>query len=254
MNIVKDGDVIVVWFSCGAASAIAAKKTLEKYKDRCTIRIVNNPIMEEDIDNRRFLADVESWIDHPIEFATNMNFPTFSAMAVWEKRKYMSGVRGAPCTLELKKKARQQWEQANHFDHTVLGFTADEQHRHNRFVLTERALLPVLIEENISKSDCFNMIKEAGIKLPHIYDLGYPNANCIGCVKSTSVSYWNHVRQQHPEVFNARMEQSERLGARLVIYKGKRILLKELPPDAKGKPIKNMNYECGIFCEERLDA
>jgi hypothetical protein len=37
-------DVIVVWFSSGAASAVAAKKTIEKYKNIATIRIVNNPI------------------------------------------------------------------------------------------------------------------------------------------------------------------------------------------------------------------
>lgn len=56
---IPDGSIIVVWFSCGAASAVAAKKTIELYGDRCTVRIVNNPIKEEDADNKRFLKDVE---------------------------------------------------------------------------------------------------------------------------------------------------------------------------------------------------
>lgn len=48
---VRAGDVIVVWFSNGAASAIAAQETLKKYGSYCDIRLVNNPVAEEDGDN-----------------------------------------------------------------------------------------------------------------------------------------------------------------------------------------------------------
>ena len=51
---------ITVWFSCGAASAVAAKKTIELYGQDNHIRVVNNPIKEEHPDNVRFLKDVES--------------------------------------------------------------------------------------------------------------------------------------------------------------------------------------------------
>lgn len=105
----EEGDTIVVWFSCGAASAVAAKKTIEKYGDFCNIRIVNNPIKEEDDDNQRFLKDVEHWLGYEIEYATNSNYPKASCVEVWDKRKFMSGPQGAPCTQELKKKARQEW-------------------------------------------------------------------------------------------------------------------------------------------------
>lgn len=67
--------IIVVWFSCGAASAVAAKKTIELYGKTHTIRVVNNPIKEEDVDNMRFLKDIEKWIGVDIEFATNQKFP-----------------------------------------------------------------------------------------------------------------------------------------------------------------------------------
>jgi len=249
-RIVQQDDTIVVWFSCGAASAVAAKKTIEKYGDVATIRIVNNPIKEEHEDNNRFLRDVERWLGIKIEFAINKNYPECSCVEVWDKRNYMSGVRGAPCTYELKKKARWHWEEENDADHHVLGFTYEEKKRHERLKRRELPeLLPVLIDEKITKADCFRIVQEAGIALPEIYNLGYPNANCIGCVKSTSVTYWNHVRKMHPEVFAARAEQSRRIGARLVIYKGNRIFLDELDPDAVGRPLKNMHVECGIFCE-----
>ena len=245
--------VIVVWFSCGAASAVAAKKTIEKYGTTHTIRIVNNPVLEEHEDNQRFLKDVETWLGISIETATNKNFPSCSIIDVFEKRKYISGVKGAPCTFELKKKARQQWEELNHHDYLVMGFSYEEQHRAKRFMESERNnLISILIDEKISKEDCFKIIKSAGIELPMIYKLGYPNANCIGCVKASSPTYWNHVRKTFPDVFNQRAEQSRRIGARLTRNQGKRIFLDELPENAKGRSLKSMNVECGIFCEEGL--
>lgn len=83
--------------------------------------------------------------------------------------------------------------------------------------------------------------------------MGYPNANCIGCVKATSPTYWNHVRRKHPAIFRERAEQSRELGARLVRVKKQRLFLDELDPEAKGRPMKNMDFECGIFCEERRE-
>jgi hypothetical protein len=248
----KKNDVIAVWFSCGAASAVAAKRTLEKYPE-CHVRVINTPIAEEDEDNRRFLADVQKWLGVTIETAINPKWPNGSVEELWEGRGYMSGPGGAICTAELKKKARQIWERENHHDWLVLGFTAEEKPRHDLFALGEREnILPVLIEDGITKAVCFQIIQNAGIELPHIYSLGYPNANCIGCVKASSPTYWNHVRKMHPEVFQRRAEQSRRLGARLVRYKGQRVFLDELPASAKGQSMKNMQTECGIFCQEKI--
>jgi hypothetical protein len=224
MEITK-GSTIAVWFSCGSASAVASKLIVEKYGDTCDIRILNNPVVEEHEDNLRFLKDVQDWLGHPIESVVNPDYPTASAMDVWQKKRYMSGVAGAPCTQEVK--------------------------RHERFTLTERSnVIPILIEENYSKQDCYDHLLRDGIEPPVIYKLGYPNANCIGCVKATSPTYWNHVRSVHPDVFEQRAVQSRDIGTRLVRHKGKRIFLDELPSDAIGRPMKNLDFECGIFCEE----
>jgi 3'-phosphoadenosine 5'-phosphosulfate sulfotransferase (PAPS reductase)/FAD synthetase len=243
---------IAVWFSCGAASAVAAKLTLEKYSHTHKIKVVNNPIKEEHPDNQRFLKDVEQWLGVDIETAINPKYPSASCVDVWAKRRYMSGIAGAPCTLELKKRARQAWEKDNPCEHLVLGFTLEEKDRADRFRLTERdSLIAILIAERISKADCFTILRNAGIKLPEIYGLGYPNANCIGCVKATSPTYWDHVRKTHPGQFKERAEQSRDIGAKLVRYQGKRIYLDELPEGAKGGTMKGLDFECGLFCEER---
>jgi hypothetical protein len=107
-----------------------------------------------------------------------------------------------------------------------------------------------LIEEKLTKQDCLDIIQNAGIKPPIIYELGYPNANCIGCVKASSPTYWNHVRKTFPDIFEERAKQSREIGARLVRVKGERIFLDELDPKTKGRPMKKMVIDCGIFCEE----
>lgn len=248
----KAKETIAVWFSCGVASAIASKKTLEKYGQTHNVIIVNNPVANEHEDNERFLKDCEDWLGVKILKATNKNFPSCNIVDVFEKRKYISGVAGAPCTKELKKEARYQFETENKIDWHVLGFTLDEKNRSDRFMKFEREnLIPVLIDEKLTKKDCFDILADAGIKLPKIYELGFPNANCIGCVKSQSATYWNLVRDKFPEVFEQRAEQSRRIGAKLVKLKGQRIFLDELKPEDKGGKIKS--WECGIFCEMDSD-
>jgi len=249
-------ETIAVWFSCGAASAVAAKLTIEKYGATHNIRILNNPVLEEGDDNQRFLRDVSAWLDWPIEHVTNPKYPLCSTQEVFDRRKAMVFPHGAPCTFHLKKEARQIWEKSNHVDWLVLGFTAEERGRHDRFCLTERSdLLPVLIDAGMTKQDCVDYLINAGIELPESYRLGFPNANCTlkGCVKVTSPTYWNFVRRVRPEGFASMAEQSRRLGSRLVRFKGKRIYLDELPADAKGRELKSVKMpDCGVFCEEEL--
>ena len=240
---------VAVWFSCGAASAAALKLTVDKY-GADNVYAVNNPVVEEHYDNKRFAEDVANWVGIDIQYAVNSKYPLASVVDVFDRRKGMSFPHGAPCTVELKKRARQEWEKNNPVDWHVLGFTVDERNRHDRFVMTERDnVLPILIDANMTKNDCADMIRAAGVKLPEIYGLGFPNANCIGCVKATSPTYWNLVRQEFPEVFDQRAKQSRRLGAKLVRVKNERLFLDELDAKAKGRPLRTMP-DCGLFCEE----
>ena len=248
----QPGDTIVVWFSNGAASAIAWQETLRRYDNLCDVRAINTPVIEEDEDNLRFARDVSAWLGRSLLFSQSPNFKHGSAVEVWKERGAMVFPKGAPCTVHLKKEARQHYERHNRVDWHVLGFTADEKARYDRFVLTERSnVLPVLIEAGLTKQHCMDRIVSAGIKPPRVYAEGYPNANCIGCVKATSPTYWNLVKRTRPAIFKERAEQSRNLGARLVRYKRKRIFLDELPDGAIGRPLKSMHVECGVFCEER---
>lgn len=251
----KDKD-IVVWFSCGAASAVAAKLTLDYYGRDNRVIDDNNPIKEEDKDNRRFLRDVQKWLGVKIQFAVNSKFNKASAEEVWKQRKAMAFTWGAPCTQELKKKAREQWERErnNNCDYTVLGFTYDEKDRADLFTDREPLvnLLPILVDKKITKQDCFQILAHAGIEIPRVYRMGFPNANCIGCCKATSPTYWNLVRKEYPQVFDDRMKLSRELNRPLVRIKGELRFLDELSPDDRGNHLERFDFECGLFCPTTL--
>lgn len=240
---------IVSWFSAGAASAVATKIMLSRRLNAeiCVARIY---IADEDADNDRFAADCERWFGVPIRTLRSTEFA--SAEEVWERRRYMSGIGGAPCTAEMKKAPRWAFEAEWKPDQQAYGFTAEEADRAERFAEQnpEVSLISPLIEEGLTKDDCYAIVQRAGLVLPVSYRQGDDNANCIGCVKAQSPRYWNRVRRHYPEVFARRAALSRKLGVRLVkLTSGtrERIFLDELAPDDHSDDGVKMG-DCSIMC------
>lgn len=238
-SLFQDGR-LVVWFSRGAASACALKlvahmKPLAIYCDTSA---------DENEDGARFQADVERWTGVQIQSIRSAEFKSIED--VFEARQYMSGVNGAVCTTEMKKVPRFQFQRAD--DIHIFGYTIDEADRLAKFEADnfDMSLAWPLIQAGFSKEDCFGLIRDAGITLPLMYLLGFKNNNCIGCVKSKGVKYWNKVRKHFPAVFKRRAEQSRRIGCRLVEFHGVRIFLDELPPDADDNIVEDLS--CGPHC------
>lgn len=87
------------------------------------------------------------------------------------------------------------------------------------------------------------ILKASGVKRPAMYDLGYMNNNCIGCVKG-GMGYWNKIRRDFPDVFNQRAKMERTIGATCI----KGIYLDELDTEA-GRHEKPIVDDCGIMCE-----
>jgi 3'-phosphoadenosine 5'-phosphosulfate sulfotransferase (PAPS reductase)/FAD synthetase len=224
----QDGSRRIVWFSCGAASAVAAwwmKRNSTVFFDL----VYCDTGLDEHPDNRRFLRDVERWLGYPIKIISSKKYR--SVEQVFAVRRYMSGIKGAPCTVELKKVPRLEYQFAD--DIHIFGLTADEVKRKDEFIGNNAGMRfewP-LIDNGITKRDCLSIIENAGIKLPIMYQLGFEHNNCIGCVKATSPKYWNLVRRHFPEVFERRAKQSRDIGCKLTRVDNVRIFLDELAPD-----------------------
>ena len=230
-------------FLVGAASAVAAKLAVEKYGRECVCVVYCNLLKDEHEDNARFLQDVEKWVGLPITVINSIKYE--SVDDVFEDTRYMSGVKGARCTQEMKRIPRLKFQREG--DTHIFGFHAEEEKRMREFDLNNLGLRTdwILRERRISKQDCYRILQEAGI--PAMYSLGYKNNNCIGCVKATSPGYWNKIRNDFPEIFQRRAERSRELGVRLVRVKGKRLFLDELPEGEVGRFVKE-NISCGPQC------
>jgi hypothetical protein len=233
----------LVWFSCGAASAVAAKFAVQMYGDGCEV-VYCDTMSTEHPDNARFFADVERWIGRKITVIRSDRYKDIDD--VFERTRYMAGVKGARCTSELKKLPREAFQFAS--DIHVFGYTADEQKRADDFEKRNPSLFVewILIDIPTTKEDCLRILSEVGIRLPEMYGLGFDHNNCLGCVKATSPTYWNMVRQHFPEVFKRRCEQSRAIGVKLVRIHNVRRYLDELPPDATGP---KEDIECGPVCQ-----
>ena len=104
----------LAWFSCGAASAVACKLMPGAIPVYCETH-------SEHPDNERFLAECERWFGREIiRLSSDVYADTWD---VWVRRKYLSGVGGAPCTKALKVEPRLKFQRPD--DVHVFGYTCD---------------------------------------------------------------------------------------------------------------------------------
>ena len=241
----------LAWFSCGDASAVAAKLAIEKYGNQCEV-LYCDTFAYEHSDNRRFFADVEQWLERDIKILKSEEYADI--YDVFERTRWLVGVKGARCTTELKKNVRKTYQEVD--DIHVFGFTKDESHRVDQFYRENPDLFAEfpLLEHGITKRQCHERVRDAGIELPAMYKMGYRNNNCVGCVKGQS-GYWNKIRKDFPDAF-ARMARMERhLNAAICKKEGsingkrwrKRVFLDELPED-QGRYVSEPDIECGVLC------
>lgn len=242
---------IIGWYSCGNNSAVNAKLLLEEFKNH-DVRIIRCLVDNEHPDNDRVHSDVEKWLNHPIERLRSADYK--NCWDVWEKRRYISGIHGAPCTIELKKAVRWMVETEWHPDIQSFGFSSDEENRKDNFIMNnpDIRIASPLIREGITKADCVAIMEGAGIEPAAMYKLGFSNNNCIGCAKATSIVYWARTRHYFPNEFYRMAELSRRLGARLTRFKGERIFIDDIPIDFDWqKKDRSKAIECGIGCATR---
>lgn len=229
---------VLVWFSCGAASACAAKLTLEQYPDAEILYC--DTLAYEHPDNRRFIADVEKWIGNEIKILKSEKYQDI--FDVFDKTGWLVGVSGARCTLELKRAVREKYQEA--LDTHIFGFGVDELRRIERFIETnpELYLYFPLRDAGMNKQSCLDMLMQSGVELPAMYKLGYKNNNCIGCVKGAK-GYWNKIRIDFPEAFERMAKQERKMNVRI----NRDVFLDELNPTA-GNYKSEFETECGVVC------
>lgn len=228
----------VCWFSCGVSSFVAC------YLAKDVDEIIYTHVKDQHPDSLRFLKDCEKLLGRTIEKIQSVKYEGVDD--VIESTRCINTAFGAPCTKWLKKQVRKDWEAVNPDHHTyVWGYDVNEKHRADTIMetLSDYDHEFPLIENGLTKAECHGIAEKLGLKRPVMYDLGYPNNNCIGCVKG-GMGYWNKIRIDFPEIFERRARQEREIGHSCI----KGVFLDELEP-GRGRIDLEVMEDCTIACQ-----
>lgn len=228
-----------VWLSAGISSFVAGylAKDVDEY--------LYIDIADQHPDSMRFIKACERFLGKKITILRSERFSCVEE--VIRKYRYINSPYGAPCTGMLKKAVRKKWEN-DHPDYDltyVWGMDVEEKRRAESIIknfLEFHHEFP-LIEKGFSKQDChayFDRICD--FPRPEMYQLGYSNNNCVGCVKG-GMGYWNKIRKDFPDVFQSRSKLEREIGHSCL----NGIFLDELDPN-KGRMEDEISQDCGIIC------
>jgi hypothetical protein len=257
--VIRNQQRIAALFSCGEPSAVMVKVMLAELSARepgsFEFAIVRCVVANEHPDNDRFAADCEAWFGHPVTNIASTEYR--DCWDVWESRRFLNSRHGAPCTLEMKKRPRQEWEAAWQPEVEAFGYTVEEQRRADTFRRQnpEIRLDTPLIRAGLSASDCAAIVARAGIARPQMYLDGFKHNNCRTCVKARSPGYWANVRQHHPEDFERMAKLSRALNwTPCRAGDDTPIWLDELPASTPARD-DSADIDCSLFClmaEQRI--
>jgi hypothetical protein len=228
----------ICWFSGGVSSFIAAylrKNTIDK--------IFYIDIEDQHPDTLRFLHDCEKVLGKEI---TILKSKYGNVNNVIKTFRFINSAYGAKCTQILKKRVRQEWEYGQKDEMVYIwGYDCTEKHRASRLeeAMPEYEHIFPLIDENLTKEEAHGILQRLEIKRPAMYEMGYRNNNCIGCVKG-GMGYWNKIRKDFPNVFAERAKIEREIGHSCI----KGVFLDELEPQ-RGRIEDEVMEECGIMCE-----
>lgn len=228
----------VFWFSCGVSSAIVSYLCKDEID-----KIIYQHVDDQDEDSLRFLDDVQRLIKRPIEIHQSPFKSVENAL------RYKNAIRiikqPAVCTQLLKQAERKRWEYENPGEHTYFwGLDCDEINRMDGFIhgMPKASHRFPLIERYLQKSDAHGIANRIKLRRPRMYDMGYHNNNCKGCVWGGK-GYWNRIRVDFPDVFAARAKLEREIGHSCI----NGTFLDELNPKA-GRDDAPIDVECGTFC------
>lgn len=243
MSMTKKKAVKVCWISAGVSSFVAG------YLAKDIDEFLYIDISNQHPDSMRFINDCEKVLGKKICI---LKSPYESVENVISTFRYVNGPYGAKCTDILKKRVRKEWEY-EHRDCEIIyvwGFDCSEKYRAERLedTLTKFHHEFPLIEMGLTKEDAHAICESLGVKRPIMYDLGYRNNNCIGCVKG-GMGYWNKIRKDFPEVFERRAKLEREIGHSCL----KGCFLDELDPD-RGRIEDEIMPDCSILCYLAINA
>lgn len=236
----------VAWISAGVSSFIAAYLCCAEID-----KFLYIDVADQHPDSMRFVRDCEPLLGKPIEVLRSNEYANVEQAILAFGGFYNRRTGFAPCTGWLKKRVRKEWEQ-QHADCAITYYWGMDINETRRAKAIKEGMPEFthrfpLIENELTKQEAHGICEAIGVKRPLMYNLGYNNNNCVGCVKG-GIGYWNKIRVDFPDVFQSRAELERKVGYTILKEAdGTPIYLDELDPN-RGRMSNEIMQECDLFC------
>ena len=211
----------VVHFSGGLCSFWAAHRVIQKHGAENVVLLFADTCMEDE-DLYRFNADVESYFGIKITVLRDGRTP----WDLMEQKGMLANSRFPICSVILKRELLDKWRKENADPSThyfYLGMDWTEGHRMTGVggkPGMAQIFRPFWVNAPLrefplwDKQTMREELAKIGIKLPRLYDMGFPHNNCGGfCVKAGQ-AHFAHLLKQMPERFAFHEAKEEAVRAR----------------------------------------
>jgi len=200
----------IVMFSGGINSWAAARRVADRYgTDHLTLLFADTKIEDEDL--YRFLE--EAAVDVGGELVKIADGRTI--WEVFHDERFLGNHRVDPCSKILKRELIDRWL-ADNCDPTdtlvAMGFDWSEGHRMDRMRKRDTVWnrwAPLLERPYITREQTMDMLRQQGVRVPRLYELGFQHNNCGGgCVKAGQAA-WAHLLKTLPDRYKSWEDNEE---------------------------------------------
>lgn len=194
----------IVSLSGGISSALAADRVINRY-GRVNVTLWFADTSWEDEDLYRFVDDcMARWGGELVRYQDGR-----TPLEVAEDVSFIPNQKRAPCTRILKIEPFTKFLQVHNKPLTIhLGLDWSEMHRMDAPKRNYEAIEGVTVDfplmwKPYEMRNYFDVVRlEWGIKIPRLYEMGFPHNNCGGrCVKQ-GIREWKRLRINMPDRFD----------------------------------------------------
>lgn len=161
----------------------------------------------EDDDLWRFSNDVATLLKKELIVLRTGKTP----WDVYEEKRYIGNTRTAHCSTVLKTDPVMRFlnKYASVGDPLVLGMNLGELDRIDRASekWNPRPVKSLIVDHKWTQNDCRNYFQFMGIKLPRLYDMGFPHNNCGGFCCKAGLTQFATLLREMPERFEQHSRQ-----------------------------------------------
>jgi len=212
---------VIVALSGGKASAWCADWALKKYGHSRVVLYFNDTKWEHP-DLYRFLTDLSSYFEKEITHDSDGRNPE----ELFVDQHALANNRMPFCSRILKAERLQKYYKDG--DILVFGIGLDEPDRWDRLNVVyskiakktgkKCSLEMPLISNSITSLDIDNFLKNAGIREPLLYSLGFKHNNCSGGCVRAGKKHWKLLYEKLPGVYLERERVEEKIRKRYPFF------------------------------------